>query len=129
MAVGSLPPDESWTPHVFRETQTSGLTVYRCLECENIYNLYTGMVFEKKHLWPSQVVLLIRGAAKGGSPSGLVQEELSLSCTAVHYARRQLQTNTQRSQSERRCPARGANGKQMKCSRVWGKRREAPRPR
>ena len=35
---------------MFRETQTNRLSVYRCLECESIYNLYTGTVFEKTHL-------------------------------------------------------------------------------
>lgn len=51
----------------FRQTHTSRLTVYRCLQCEGIYNLYSATLFEKKHLRPSQVVLLLRGVARGES--------------------------------------------------------------
>jgi hypothetical protein len=60
--------------HIFRETRTSRLTVYRCLDCEGIYNLYSGTLFEKKHLGPSQVVLLLRGVVKGESGMRLVEE-------------------------------------------------------
>jgi hypothetical protein len=41
-------------------------TVYRCSECEGTYNLYSGTLFEKKHLRPSQVVLLLRGGGQRG---------------------------------------------------------------
>ena len=34
----------------FRQTKRSELTVYRCRECERIYNLYTGTVFQGRHL-------------------------------------------------------------------------------
>ena len=78
----------------FRKTQTSQLTVYRCLECEGIYNLYSSTVFEKKHLRPSQVVLLLRGVSKGESSMKLAKE-LSLSRTTVHELRKQLQANAQ----------------------------------
>jgi transposase-like protein len=82
---------------IFRQTQTSRLTVYRCLQCEGIYNLYSGTLFEKKHLRPSQVVLLLRGVAKGESS---LSEELGMSRTTVHYLRKQLQENAQRLQPE-----------------------------
>src|SRR3954468_9758863 len=59
---------------LFRETQTSRLSVYRCLQCEGIYNLYSGTLFEKKHLRPSQVVLLLRGVSKGESAMRLAEE-------------------------------------------------------
>lgn len=52
------PKCESTTSRIFRKTKMSGLSVYRCLECAGIYNLYSGTLFEKKHLRPSQVVLL-----------------------------------------------------------------------
>jgi transposase-like protein len=86
---------------MFRETQTSRLLVYRCLECESTYNLYTGTVFEKTHLRPSQVVLLLRGVSKGGSSMSL-SEELGVSRTTVHELRKRLQTNAERSQPEAR---------------------------
>ena len=78
----------------FRKTQTSQLTVYRCLECEGIYNLYSSTVFQKKHLRPSQVVLLLRGVSKGESSMKLAKE-LSLSRTTVHELRKHLQANAQ----------------------------------
>ena len=48
----------------FRQTERSQLIVYRCRVCEIPYNLYTGTVFQQRHITPMQVVLLMRGAAK-----------------------------------------------------------------
>lgn len=76
----------------FRTTETSLLDVYRCQQCDKTYNLYSGTVFEKKHLRPSQVVLLLRGVCKGESSAGLA-EELGVSRTTVHELRKQLQEN------------------------------------
>ena len=90
----------------FRETQTSRLTVYRCLECEGIYNLYSASLFEKKHLRPSQVVLLLRGVAKGES-SMRVAQELGVSRSTVHELRKELQENARRLQPE--APLRDAH--------------------
>ncbi len=89
------PKCDSAKRRIFRETQTSRLTVYRCLDCEGIYNLYSGTLFEKKHLRPSQVVLLLRGVAKGESGMRLA-EELSVSRTTVHELRKHLQQNARR---------------------------------
>lgn len=83
----------------FRQTQTSRLAVYRCLQCEGIYNLYSGTVFEKKHLRPSEVVLLLRGVIKGESSMGL-SEELGVSRSTVHELRTELQGNAQSLQSD-----------------------------
>jgi transposase-like protein len=83
----------------FRQTQTSRLTVYRCLECEAIYNLYSGTLFEKKHLSPSQVVLLLRAVSKGESSMRLA-EELGVSRTTVHEIRKELQENARRLQPD-----------------------------
>ena len=49
----------------FRTTETSRLQVYRCWHCDKTYNLYSGTTFEKKHLRPEQVVMLLRGVCKG----------------------------------------------------------------
>ena len=89
----------STKPRVFRETETSRLTVYRCLRCEGIYNLYSGTLFEKKHLRPSQVVLLLRGVARGESSVRLT-EELGVSRTTIHYLRKELQENARGLQPE-----------------------------
>ena len=83
----------------FRHTETSRLSVYRCLRCEGIYNLYSGTLFEKKHLRPSQVVLLLRGVARGESSVRLT-EELGVSRTTIHYLRKELQENARRLQPE-----------------------------
>jgi transposase-like protein len=84
---------------VFRQTETSRLTVYRCLQCEGIYNLYSATLFEKKHLRPSQVVLLLRGVARGESSMRLA-EELGVSRTTVHELRKELQENAKKLQPE-----------------------------
>ncbi len=83
---------------IFRETQTSRLTVYRCLECEGIYNLYSGTLFEKKHLSPSQVVLLLRGVTRGKSSMGLA-EELGISRSTMHELRKELHENAEQLRS------------------------------
>src|SRR5919202_5481820 len=95
------PKCDSLRRRIFRETQTSGLTVYRCLDCEGTYNLYSGTVFEKKHLRPSQVVPFLRGflATKGESSMSLA-EELGVSRTTVHQLRKELQANARRLQPE-----------------------------
>jgi transposase-like protein len=83
----------------FRETEASRLTVYRCLQCEGIYNLYSGTLFEKKHLRPSQVVLLLRGVSRGESSMRLA-EELGVSRSTVHELRKELQRNARSLQPE-----------------------------
>jgi transposase-like protein len=79
---------------VFRHTRRSGVTVYRCRLCHRIYTLYTGTVFEHKHLTPQQVVMLLRGMLKGESSAGLAKE-LGLARSTVHLIRRELQANAQ----------------------------------
>jgi hypothetical protein len=84
---------------LFRETQTNRLSVYRCLQYEGIYNLYSGTLFEKKHLHPSQMVLLLRGVSKGESAMRLA-EELGVSRATVHELRKELQQNARRLQPD-----------------------------
>ena len=62
----------------FRQTTTSQLTVYRCLVCAGIYNLYSGTVFQQKQLTPVQAVLLLRGVYQG-ELSAQIARELGLS--------------------------------------------------
>ena len=66
----------------FRTTRKSELTVYRCRRCRGIYNLYSGTIFEARHLRPGQGVLLVRGVLKGESATTLARE-LSMSRTTV----------------------------------------------
>ena len=83
----------------FRATRTSQLQVYRCRECHRIYNLYSGTVFEGRHMRPAQVVLLVRGVLKGESAASLARE-LGMSRTTVTELRHRLQANAARLQSE-----------------------------
>lgn len=78
--------------HEFRRTRRSQLTVYRCNECLQIYNLYTGTVFQQRHLTPSQVVLLLRGVLKG-EPSNTLAAELGVSYKTVLELRCDLHHN------------------------------------
>ena len=84
--------------NVFRITRKSELKVYRCKECQSIYNLYTGTVFQQRHLRPQQAVLLIRGVLKG-EPSDVLARELELNYVTVLQLRRKLQDNAQLLQS------------------------------
>jgi transposase-like protein len=83
----------------FRVTKKSGLQVYRCRDCQAIYNLYTGTVFVHRHLRPQQAVLLIRGVLKG-EPSRVLAAELDLDYITVLQLRRALLENAQHLQSE-----------------------------
>ena len=59
---------------IFFAIQNSELKVYRCKDCQSIYNLYTGTVFQQRYLCPQQAVLLIRGVLKG-EPSDVLARE------------------------------------------------------
>ena len=94
-------PHGLWCPHCgaawaeaseFRTTRKSQLTVYRCRRCHGIYNLYSGTIFEARHLRPAQAVLLIRGVLKGESTASLTRE-LAMSRMTVTELRHLLQAN------------------------------------
>jgi hypothetical protein len=85
----------------FRQTKTSQLTVYRCNECEGIYNLYSRTVFEGRYFRPAQAVLLLRGVTKG-NPSAEIAREIGVSRQTVHEVRREIQANAQRGQPQTR---------------------------
>jgi transposase-like protein len=78
----------------FRTTKKSQLTTYRCRTCGQTYNLYSGTVFEQRHLTSQQVVLLLRGILKG-EPSKTLAAELELHYATVLELRRDLQDNAQ----------------------------------
>jgi transposase-like protein len=83
----------------FRRTKKSELTVYRCRHCQQIYNLYSGTVFQQRHLKPEQAVLLLRGVLKG-EPSTVLAAELGLNYITVLELRRELQDNARRLQPD-----------------------------
>jgi transposase-like protein len=83
--------------HPFRQTRKSGLQVYRCNECQQTYNLYSGTIFQQRHLTPRQVLLLVRGFVKG-EPSTTLAAELEISYNTVLELRHDLQDNARWSQ-------------------------------
>jgi len=89
--------------HRFRRTAKSGLQVYRCNECEQAYNLYSGTVLQQRHLTPHQVVLLLRGILKG-EPAKTLAGELALHYTTVLEIRHDLQENARLKQPKTPLP-------------------------
>ena len=89
--------------HRFRRTRRSQLTVYRCNACAKTYNLYSGTVFQQRHLRPQQVVLLVRGVLKG-EPSTVLAAELGLNYITVLELRRDLQDQAQQMQPDTPLP-------------------------
>ena len=82
----------------FRRTKLSELDVYRCQDCQGIYNLYSGTVFEGRYFRPEQVVLFIRGVCQGTSTAQLARE-LGISRTTATEVRHQLQANAEHHQA------------------------------
>jgi hypothetical protein len=74
----------------FRQTQTSQLRVYRCNQCQGIYNLYSRTVFEGRYFRPAQAVLLLRGVIKG-QPSAEIGREIGVSRQTVLELRHEIQ--------------------------------------
>jgi transposase-like protein len=89
--------------YLFRKTKRSRLQVYRCKSCGGTYTLYTGTLFEGRHLPPAQVVLLLRGFVQGVSAARLARE-LDLSRTTVHEIRKRVQQNAVALQPETPLP-------------------------
>lgn len=84
---------------IFRETRRSQLVVHRCDQCDTVYNLYSGTIFQKTHLTPMQVVLLMRGICKGES-SRTLAAELKLGYVTVLNLRHAAQANAEKAQPE-----------------------------
>jgi hypothetical protein len=101
-------PDGIRSPHCdaawaeaseFRRTKRSELIVYRCKRCQGIYNLYSGTLFEARHVRPAQVVLLVRGVLKGERAARLARE-LRMSRTTTTELRHLIQANAAEMQTE-----------------------------
>ena len=98
--------------HYFRTTHRSQLTVYRCNACRQIYNLYSGTVFQQRHLTPGQVVLLVRGIVKGEVAKTLASE-LDLHYTTVLDLRHDLQHHARWRQPDTPLPDRQTETDEM----------------
>ncbi len=78
----------------FRVNRGSGLTVYRCLRCDGIYNLYSGTLFADSQLTPEHVVLLLQGVLQG-KPSQQIAREIGLTEKTVRKWRHRLQAQAE----------------------------------
>ena len=87
----------------FRRTQKSELTVYRCHDCETVYNLYTGTVFQGCYWTPMQIVMLMRGICIGETTLEM-SAELGLSYKTVLVMRHKVQANAERAQPKTPLP-------------------------
>jgi transposase-like protein len=87
----------------FRANSGSGLSVYRCRQCQGIYHLYSGTIFEGSQLSPSQVVLLLRGFVQGQSSEQLARE-LGMTPKTVLKWRHRVQANAERMQPKTPVP-------------------------
>lgn len=85
----------------FRQTKTSQLTVYRCNQCQGIYNLYSRTVFEGRHFRPAQAVLLVRGVIKG-QPSAEIGCEIGVSRQTALELRHEIQGLAEQHQPQTR---------------------------
>ena len=65
---------------------------YRCTSCDRYHTILTGTAFEKTHQRPSQLVLFLRGVAKGESTARL-SRELSRSRMQTHRLRKRVGEN------------------------------------
>ena len=83
----------------FRRTRKRQLIVYRCKRCQGIYNLYSGTIFEARHLPPSEIVLLVRGVLQGQSAAQLARE-LGRSKVTITELRHLIQDQATLLQSE-----------------------------
>jgi hypothetical protein len=87
----------------FRVNRGSGLTVYRCLCCDGIYNLYSETLFADSQLAPEQVVLLLQGILQG-KPSAQLGREIGLTEKTVRKWRHRLQAQAERLQPDSPLP-------------------------
>jgi transposase-like protein len=83
----------------FRQTKRSELTVYRCRQCESIYNLYSGTVFQGRHMPPPTVVMFMRGVCKG-EPTTVLASELEIDYKMALQLRHEIQRNAEKAQPE-----------------------------
>lgn len=110
----------------FRRTRKSQLTVYRCKCCQGIYNLYSGTIFEARHLPPQEVVLLVRGVLKGESAATLARE-LGHSKATITPLRHLIQANAAQLQSETPLPDQVVEADEL-FQNAGEKKRRALRP-
>ena len=98
--------------YAFRQTVRSQLQVYRCKHCRQTYNLYSGTVFEQRHLTVQQAVLLLRGILKGETSSTLAAE-LGLHERTVREIRQAVHNNAVQRQPDSALPDAATESDEM----------------
>ena len=78
---------EGQKPHKFR---LNGLRCYRCKQCVKVFNIFTGTVLQGIRYDCIQIVLMLRGFAKGETTQ-MLSRELKLSYNALLDWRHRLQ--------------------------------------
>jgi transposase-like protein len=96
----------------FRMNTGSGLPVWRCQQCQGIYNLYSGTVFMGCQLAPVQVVLIVRGVLQG-QPSAQLAREIGLTEKPVLKWRHRLQAQAEDLQPDTPLPDRATESDEM----------------
>jgi transposase-like protein len=84
------PPCRSVARRLFRAQ--GHFPAYRCRACDGYYTLLTRTVFAKTRQRPANLVLLLRGVAKG-EPTACLARELGLSRQQLHTLRQRIQAN------------------------------------
>ncbi len=111
----------------FRINSGSGLPVWRCHQCQGIYNLYSGTIFAGSQLAPVHVVLLVRGVLQG-QPSAQLAREIGLTEKTVLKWRQRLQARAEHLQPDTPLPDHATESDEM-FQNAGEKRRRAFRPR
>ncbi len=96
----------------FRLNSGSGLPVWRCQQCDGIYNLYSGTVFAGSQLAPVHVVLILRGVLQG-QPSAQLARDIGLTEKTVLKWRHRLQAQAERLQSHTVLPDHATESDEM----------------
>ena len=90
----------------------SGLPVWRCHQCQGIYNLYSGTVFAGSQLAPVHVVLILRGVLQGPLSAQLARE-IGLTEKTVLKWRHRLHAHAEQLQPTTPLPDRATESDEM----------------
>jgi len=112
---------------VFRTNRASGLPVYRCGQCQGVYTLYSGTLFDGCQLRPAQVILLLRGVFQGQASAQLARE-LGLTEKTVLKWRHRLHARAETLQPDTPLPDSATESDEM-FQNAGEKKRRALRPR
>ena len=76
--------------NVHRRRERSPVVDYRCKDCRRVFNLFTGTAWQGTHRTPAQILLILRGFAKG-TPTAELARELKASRPHLLERRHEVQ--------------------------------------